>query len=838
MDCAEVNINILCTGCEAARSFCHQPAGDTFQVNLNNGTRFSEEKHGTEMPEPKIQSTSWNPEIEKSILKRWQDDNTYAFLPADRSRPAFVIDTPPPYPSGRPWHIGAAAHYAQIDMIARTARMSGKNVLFPIGIDRNGLPVEIYTEKKYKIRMRQMDRQKFLDLCKGALDDLEAEMLEIMRSMGLSGDFANYYRTDSDDYRSLTQATFIRLWRQGLVYLANRPNNYCPDCGTTIADAEIIHDDLPTKLVHMKFKVAETGDTLTIASTRPELLFACQAVIVNPEDDRYRALQGKHASIPIFERQVEIRPHHSAKPEFGTGAVMVCSYGDQNDVQVFRELGLKEIVALSENGVTTEAAGQYQGLRINQARTRIVDDLKAAGLVEKEESIMHSTPLCERSKTPIEIIPLHDYYVKQLEFVPKLRELAMTELKFHPEMHRQILLNWLDSVAIDWPVSRRRFYGTEIPIWYCNSCGTPNLPSPGGYYRPWKEKPPFERCEKCGGSDFTGEDRTFDTWMDSSISPLYVTRYGRDEQLFSYGYPTALRPQAKDIIRTWLHYTMLRCVQLTGKIPWHEAWIMGYGVDEKGEKMSKSKGNVIDPFPVIQKYGADTFRFWSASETGLGYDFRCSEQRIAGAQKFLSKLWNIARFLSSFPVAKEPAELVPTDAWILAELGRLEQECKRGYDGYDFWIPANAIREFTWNVFAAHYVEMVKGRAYDTAHPGHQSALYTLHKCFSTILLLLAPITPFATEELWDKIYADGKSIHLHDYLSSIKSGSQQTGQSETTKAITDFNSLVWNKKKETISKETGKPLSLKDSIDIEVPEKLAPFRPDLEAMHNIKRPQ
>ncbi|MEW5839634.1 MAG: class I tRNA ligase family protein, partial [Thermoproteota archaeon] len=517
--------------------------------------------------EPRIQAKSWNHEIESAILKKWEDEDTYRFEIKD-GVPAFVIDTPPPYPSGKPWHIGAAAHYAQIDMIARAARMSGRNVLFPIGIDRNGLPVEIYTEKKYKVRMRQMDRQKFLDLCRGALDDLEAEMLQIMKNMGLSGNFKEYYRTDSDQYRALTQATFIELWKRGLVYLANRPNNYCPDCGTTIADAEIIYSDLPTKLVHMKFRVVAGSDgsnsnddqsnTITIASTRPELLYACQAVIVNPDDERYLDYQGKTVVLPLFGREVQIRTHHSAKPEFGSGAVMVCSYGDQNDVQVFRELGLKEVVALNENGITTEAAGPYAGLRVNQARAKIIEDLKAAGLVEKEEDIQHRTPLCERSKTPIEIIPLHDYYVKQLEFVPELRQLAM-KLNFHPEMHRQILLNWLDSVAIDWPVSRRRFYGTEIPIWYCNSCKTPLLPEPGRYYRPWKEKPPFEKCEKCGGCEFTGEERTFDTWMDSSISPLYVTKYKRDEKLFKYAYPTAIRPQAKDIIRTWLHYTMLRC---------------------------------------------------------------------------------------------------------------------------------------------------------------------------------------------------------------------------------------------------------------------------------------
>src|ERR671930_1024673 len=349
-----------------------------------------------------IATKSWNSSLEKEILRKWESEDIYTFSPISEKN-AFVIDTPPPYPSGRPWHIGAAAHYAQIDMIARTARMNGKNVLFPIGIDRNGLPVEIYTEKKYKVRMRQMDRQKFLDLCKVALDDLEAEMIQIMKSMGLSGNFGRHYRTDSDEYRALTQSTFIELWKRGLVYLANRPNNYCTDCGTTIADAEIIYEEIPTKLVYMKFKIKENkkaGDDtfIFVASTRPELLFACQAVIVNPEDDRYKRLQGSHAILPLFNREVSIIPHHFAKPEFGSGAVMVCSYGDQNDVQLFRELGLREIVALNENGMTTSTAGPYSNLRVNQARTKVIEDLKNSGILEKEESIMHRTPLGERSK--------------------------------------------------------------------------------------------------------------------------------------------------------------------------------------------------------------------------------------------------------------------------------------------------------------------------------------------------------------------------------------------------------------------------------------------------------
>ncbi|MGQ0771454.1 MAG: valine--tRNA ligase, partial [Nitrososphaerota archaeon] len=657
--------------------------------------------------EPKIKETAWNPELEAQILKDWQDSHLYDFVIRDDN---FVIDTPPPYPSGRPWHIGAAAHYSQIDMIARTARMAGHNVYFPIGIDRNGLPVELYTEKIHNIRMREMERSKFLELCRGSLDDLEAEMIQIMKSLGLSANFANYYRTDSEEYRILTQSTFIELWKRGVIYKANRPNNYDWVSGTTIADAEITYQDIQTKLVYMKFKIKDTDKVVIIASTRPELLCACQTVIVNPEDDRYKEFVGKKIIVPVINREVTIRTHHSAQMEFGSGAVMVCSYGDQNDVALFRELKLEEIVAIGMNGMMTEAAGKYVGLKVKQARTQIIEDLTNAGLVEKMQEIEHRTPVSERSKVPIEIIPMEEYYVKQIDSVEKIRGLGQ-KITFYPEMHKQILMNWLDSISIDWPISRRRFYGTEIPIWYCKNCTEPHIPEPGKYYKPWNDAAPFDKCVKCSSKEFVGEERTFDTWMDSSVSPLFVSKYKKDDEFFKKTYPATLRPQAKDIVRTWLYYTILRCEQLTGKTPWSEAWIMGYGLDEKGMKMSKSKGNVVDPLPVIQKFGADTFRFWSASEINHGYDFRCSEQKIEATKKFLSKLWNVSRFISSYP-AVEKNNLTATDEWILSELDNLVKECKKGYSEYNFFVPAVAVREFTWNVFAAHYIEMIKARAY------------------------------------------------------------------------------------------------------------------------------
>jgi valyl-tRNA synthetase len=670
-----------------------------------------------------------------------------------------------------------------------------------------------------------MPREEFLKYCKQALDELEAEMLEIMKSLGLSGDFDNYYQTDSEEYRKLTQATFIELWNRGLIYFDTRPNNYCPVCKTTIADAEVVYEELPTKLVYIKFKTTD-NEEIIIATTRPELLCSCQAVLVNPEDERYKHLVGKKAIVPIYGREVPILAHPIVKPEFGSGIEMVCSYGDYNDVMLFRELGLKEIIAIDEDGKMTNAAGKYAGLKVEEAREKIIEDLKQGGLVVKIEQIMHRTPTCERSHNPIEIIPMQEIYLKQLEFKEEMLKIA-NELEFLPEFHRQLLINWINSITKDWPISRRRYYATEIPIWYCKKCGKPHVPRPGKYYRTWKEKAPFEKCEVCGSTEFIGETRTFDTWFDSSITPLFISRFMKDEEFFKKVFPATIRPQGKDIVRTWLYYTLLRCYQLTGKRAFQKAWITGYCVDEKGEKMSKSKGNVIDPVPLIQKYGADAFRFWGASEASLGFDFRASEKRIENASKFITKLWNIARYVSQFPVVEkfDESKLLPSDKWILSELKKTYDKCLEGYRSFNFFIPATEVREFLWNLFANHYIEMSKKRAYGEGFDEEEqkAAWYTLHKVMKITLKLLAPIIPFITEYIWLKMYGS-ESIHLQLFDEKI----EVEDFSSYTEKLVEFNSLVWKEKKR-------KGLSLKDPIKMKIPKEIQMFEKELKAMHNIE---
>ncbi|MDG6906561.1 MAG: valine--tRNA ligase [Nitrososphaerota archaeon] len=769
---------------------------------------------------------SWDKSIETIIFQKWEREGIGRFDPNSK-KPLFIIDTPPPYPSGRPWHVGGASHYAEIDMIARSARMRGFEVHFPIGLDRNGLPVELYTEKKYGVSIKTTPREKFIDLCRIALDDLEQEMLQTFKLMGLSGNYDQKYRTDDVTYRALTQATFISQWKAGRVYEGTRPSNYCIDCGTTIADAEIVYDELPTKLVYFKFKLKDETGTIPIASTRAELICTCQAVIVNPEDERYKSLIGKTALIPYYNREVPIIGHNSAKQEFGTGAVMVCSYGDYHDVQLFRELNLKEIIAIADNGRMLPVAGkELDGLRIKQARNAMIESLQREGILDKIDAINHRTPLCERSKTPIEIIPMDEYYLKVVDVKPELEAIAK-KLHFHPEMHRSILLNWIE-VALDWPISRRRFYGTEVPVWYCDKCKAPYIPPPGKYYQPWKEPPPSEAKCVCGSTEFKGDHRTFDTWMDSSVSALYISKYGRDSIFHSKTYPATIRPQGKDIIRTWLHYSILRCSQITGRVPWDHVWVTGWGLDEKGERMSKSKGNVIDPILMLNRYGAENFRIWIASEVSIGSDYTCSEQKIMSPGKFLTKLVNISRFIAGFEVPiKTPdySKICSSDRWILAELSKLIEECLAGYEDYNFFIPANKIRDFTWNIFAAHYVELAKGRAYGAGFTEEEitSARFTLRECLRTIILLLAPIAPFITEAIWLRIFSSN-SIHKQ-LFPDTKSWNLDYLKFE--KDILDFNSQIWNEKK-------SKGLSLKEPLEVPIPINLEIFSSDLKAMHNL----
>ncbi len=783
--------------------------------------------------EPKIKGKRWKKEFEEPIRNKWKKLKEYKFNP-NTKKPIFSIDTPPPYVNA-PIHMGHATTYTLMDMFARFKRMCGFEVLFPLGLDRNGLPIEVAAEKKFNVSIHDVSREKFIEYCKKILEESSSASIETFFKLGISfnsWDFGenigDAYFTDSEEYRKLTQETFIDLWNKGLIYEDKRVNNYCLSCRTTIADSEIEYRLFETWFNYIKFKVKETGKEIIIATTRPELLCTCAMVIFNPEDERYKDLDGKTAIVPIYNKEVPIKAHPYAKPESGTGLAMMCSFGDYTDIRFFREMNLKPVIAIDANGRMNKNAGEFlEGLTIEEARKEILDQLKIERLLVKQEKIVHRTPICERSKTPVEFIAMPEYYLKQMEFKKEIKKIAH-KINFYAPKSRQILLDWINTISMDWAISRRRVYATEIPLWYCKECGETIVPPKGKYYQPWKEQPPIEKCPKCGGKDFKGETRVFDTWFDSSISPLYILKYSKNPKFFKKAFPCTLRPQGREIIRTWLYYTLLRCYQLTGKSAFRDAWINYYILDEKGIKMSKSLGNVIDPLEVIEKFGAEPFRFWCAEEGDITKsDLRCSFERIEGSGKFLTKLWNISRFISQFKKSEKPKELTELDNWILNETNNLVKYVKRHYEKYDFHSSAEKLKHFTWEIFASHYIELVKNRVYNQENKftkqEQNSALYTLYKVLETLLKLLAPIIPFITY----RIYKDltGKDIQKETFPKEEKKRKIKFKTNE----LLELNSKIWKTKKD-------KNLSLKAEIKVlTIPETFKEIEKDLKEAHKIK---
>jgi len=784
---------------------------------------------------------NWSSEVEKKITEKWKNSDLFKFDKKTKKK-IYSIDTPPPYVNS-PVHMGHAVTYCFMDMFARYKRMKGFEVLFPLGLDNNGLPIEMGAEKKYKISAFKMSREEFVEYCKKLIDECGITSMDTFAKLGIS--FNSYkegkeigavYKTDAPEYRTLTQETFIDLYKKGFVYEDARINNWDSKLRTTIADSEIEYKDIPSTFNDIKWKVKETGEEIVIGTTRPELICSCGMVIYNPEDKRYKKLEGKTAISPIFGKEVLIKAHPVAEIGKGTGLVMMCSAGDLSDIQFFREQGITPIISINIDGRMNSNAQKYEGLKVKEAREKILDDLKVKKLLVKQENIVHRTPISERSGAEIEFIEMPEFYLKQLDIKEKVREISK-KVNFYPESSRNILNDWIDSVSIDWPISRRRFYATEIPLWYNKEESLVAIPLSGSYFQPWKQEVPKDaevwKNGKSTGkkvSDFklkwVGETRVFDTWMDSSISELKMLQYKSDDEFFKKAYPASLRPQGKEIVRTWLYYTLLRGYIETGKACFKDVWIHQHILDEKGKKMSKSVGNIIDPQEILRDYGGEALRMWSAIEGDLSKgDFICSKEKIKAELKTLNKLLNVSRFVMMFDKPEGKVKLESTDKLFIDYLEDLTSKCEKSFDVYDFNHPAQDLRKFLWDIFASNYVELVKSRAYNQegnfSEEESNSAKYTLHYLLERFLILISPIIPQITFLIGEEKKMNLLKIEWPK-INPIKS------DLKLVEKVMEFNSEVWKKKKEA-------GISLRDSIaGIKIPKELKEFEKDLKACHNI----
>ncbi len=772
----------------------------------------------------------WSKDLEPQLISDWEKQGIYKLSSADKEKP-FVIDTPPPYINA-PIHIGHAYTYTWMDAIARHKRLMGYNVVFPIGMDRNGLPIEVQAEKEFKMSILTTPREEYIKNCKLLLEKYENSSLTTFKKLGISFNDWNTdkriggaYETDSEEYRRLTQETFIILYKKGLVYESEMPSNYCTECHTTISDSEVEYKEDETNLYHIRFSTSQ-GSDIIIATTRPELLASCKVLLYNPDDQKNKKFKGHTATVPIFNSNVKIIEHSYADPGYGSGVLMVCSFGDLEDVKILRELKIQPTFVIGKNGKMNIPGSELNGLKIKEARNKMAEMLEANGLLVKTERVPHRYPICWRSKGPIEIIPTKEIYLKQVEYKDALLK-EIRSMSFFSPKSRKLLEDWINGISVDWAISRTRYYGTEIPLWYCRKCSAAILPEPGKYYVPWRQHAPVEKCGKCGSTEFVGDERIFDTWFDSATSDLYVSGYLWDKKFFEAEFPVSLRPQGKEIVRSWLYFTVLKSYLLFGKMPFKNVWIHMHVVDEKGEKMSKSLGNVVDPMKIINEFGAEAFRAFAFSDNDITEDdVKCSQERVRAAGKFLTKLWNISRFISLFEKVEkiEEKDITDTDKWVLSVLSETEAKVKELNESYKFDKSAFALRYFTWNIFADHYLELVKKRAYGEGFSGAESksARYTLHHVLKHLLVLWSPMLPLITEKLWKGTYGK-ESIHKQTYPELPK----DYKMSEYTDKIIAFDSSVWNAKKE-------KGLKNKDQINFEIPKDLQQFSRDIMSLHSL----
>jgi len=741
-------------------------------------------------------STLYNQkEIEKKWQQKWQEMKIHHFDFNSDKKP-YSIDVPPRYASG-PLHAGHAVHYTHIDFAARYKRMKGYNVFFPLCFDVNGIPIEERVERQLNITRKDIDRHKFTKLCSEFAEKNIKTMTDQFIILGESMDPTIYYQTDAEYYRRITQISFIELYNKGHIYKGKFPVNWCPRCMTAMADAEVTYTDRTTKLNTIKFYFKddqseqllkyhsigkdEKGTYVEIATTRPEMLPSCQIVAVHPSDERAPWLIDQKLIVPIFEKKVKIVEDEAVDPDFGSGVVMICTIGDKEDLNWVLKYKLPLEMSIDEEGRMTEICGKYIGMTIKDARNAVIDNLQKNNILIKQEKLDQNVGTCWRCKTPVEYINAEQWFLKTIPFKEMVKK-ASDSTNWYPEFMKIRLDDWVNSLEWDWVISRQRYFATPIPLWECKECKYILLAKQEDcYIDPTIDNPPVEKCPKCSGKLIGCED-VFDTWMDSSISPLYNTFWYRDDEKFKKLYPMSLRPQAHDIIRTWAFYTILRCNLLTDEKPFENIMMGGFILSEDGTPMHASLGNVIDPLKIIHEFGSDAFRCYAAS-CALGVDNAFRKKDIIRGNRLLRKLWNVEKFISNIvknDSKPEKTEIIEIDKWILTKYSKLVKKCTELMDVFDYSQAMKEIEYFLWHELADHYIEMAKSSIYTNENV--ERIRYTLYILGLGILKLFAPFFPHITEEIYQEYYKQfekNKSIHISTWPEEnlIDEEAEKTGE-------------------------------------------------------------
>ncbi|MCL4124847.1 UNVERIFIED_CONTAM: hypothetical protein GTU68_064424 [Idotea baltica] len=775
-------------------------------------------------------------EVEENLVKQWEDQDTYKWNPEIDRDNTFSIDTPPPTVSGS-LHVGHVFSYTQTDIIARFQRMNGKNIFYPMGWDDNGLPTERRVQNFYNIKCDPSVEKNFIEACEILTIEDEKAFEKMWRRLGLSVDWSQTYSTINSHCREVSQRSFLDLVKKDKVYNLEAPTMWDVDFKSAIAQAEIEDRERPGAYHDIRFQV-EGGDEFIISTTRPELLPACIAVVAHPDDERFKDLFGKFAITPLFHAKVPILPAEHADPEKGTGILMICTFGDSNDVEWWKQsdLALKQIInrqgqikkiTYGEDGFTSEKVelaksnfDQLAGLYLNQENSSV--DGKNKALVKDPEVISHPVKFFEKGDRPLEFITTRQWFIKTLEYKDKLIEQG-NKINWHPEYMKTRYDNWVLGLNQDWCISRQRFFGVPFPVWYpIDNEGEidyqnpifaeaeslpidPAIETPKGFSE--------DQREKNGG--FTADPDIMDTWATSSLTPQIASNWEQDSDKHKKVFPMDIRPQAHEIIRTWAFSTIVKAWMHEDTIPWKNIVISGWILDPDRKKMSKSKGNVVVPDEILEKYSSDAVRYWAA-RARLGVDTAYDESLFKIGGKLTTKLFNASKFVL-MQIESADTDLnninldditVELDCALISNMKTVIEESTKAFDNFEFANALGIIEDSFWN-FCDNYLELVKSRSYtETNSPERRSAISALGWTLKTYLKLFAPFMPYITEEIWAHSFkAESDSIHTAEWPST----------SEIEKVVTPSYPLGYDLAVDLISKIRASKSSSQKSLKWEV---------------------
>ncbi|MEO0347885.1 MAG: valine--tRNA ligase [Pseudomonadota bacterium] len=725
----------------------------------------------------------------------WHDQDIYQWQPNTRRDDSFVIDTPPPTVSGV-LHMGHIFSYTQTDFIARFRRMYGLNVFYPIGFDDNGLPTERLVEKTKKVKAHHLPRAEFTELCREVVTAAEEQYRQLFKSIALSVDWQQEYQTISPQSQTLSQASFLDLYHQGHLYRNQQPTLWDPVDSTALAQADVEDREFDGLMVDIPF-TDDNYKQYVVATTRPELLPACVAVLYHPDDTRYQHLATTNLYSPLFKVKVPCLTSDQVQIDKGSGLVMCCTFGDITDVNWWRQFKLPLRIIITKYGKidtekllqssdwpcqnkteTSVILEQLNGLKVKAARLKMIELLEQQQLILVKREITHSVKCAERSGAPLEIIVTPQWNIAVLPHQQQLLKQAK-QCKFYPSHMQTRLIQWIEGLSWDWCISRQRYFGVPFPVWYSKREGEvgkiliadykqlpldPQTALPSGYSR----------------NEVEPDLNVMDTWATSSISPQLNSHgisanFALDKKRHQQLFPADLRPQAHEIIRTWTFYTIVKAYLHQQTIPWQEVMISGWCLAEDKNKMSKSKGNVVDPVKLVAQHGADVIRYWAVGSR-LGADIIYSDDLFKIGKKLQNKLWNAAKFVSQYFThlpEKVPAieQLIKNgsiyctfDLWLISHLQHTWQHATEHFLQHEYCQAKEVIEHFFWKIFCDNYLEIVKVRAYDESgnNPKCQlSAIYTLYHALELLLKLWAPITPHICEEIYQKLYANPEAASI-----------------------------------------------------------------------------